>query len=219
MSPQQQALLAKLPAVLASTTAKAPDLSACMEQGARALPVAQLRELVDAGNSTAADKIQGQLANPCIAQGHGAAQVRAVVVASIKGQITASLPASFKSCVVAKATQIQPAQLAQLMADEEQGTSAGTAKLHAFGVTLGKQCASDPKVLSGLRTTFLGPVESGLKSSGYSKAFTQCVVSKAQKVSLAQLRRMVLDPAKASAYGETLGKAWAKACIASGASP
>jgi hypothetical protein len=199
---------------------QAPGLDTCISQKAQALPIGQLQALVKSASSpNLTPGIAEQVVVSCVSEGHGAAQLRGIIVTTIKNGFAPTLPAAFKTCVADRADQIPAPEVGQLIALASQHSSAGQAKIKQLGVTLGRQCLGQPSVLNKLRTTFLASIKQGLRSSSYSAAFRNCLLGKAAQISLAQLKATALNPTHSQATGEALGRTWAKQCIAAGAKP
>jgi hypothetical protein len=203
----------------------APDLVACVSQHAGKLPIAQLRAIANPGAnpSLQVKQIGARLDSLCISQGQGINGARNLIVAGIVREIphlATPLPPSFTSCLEAKARQVPPTQLSQLLTSyATQGSAAAQANAQSFGVGLAHQCFGDPAVVAGLRGLFVSSFRTGLQTSKFSAAFKACLLKKANQVPASEVKQMALDPAGANALGVAIGKRAAKACIASGAKP
>lgn len=197
-------------------------LGSCVTGKAGQLPISQLRELADSGAnpSPAAKQTAVQLVVACLEAGQGLGAIRSELVQGMDASFPSSLPASFRSCVDQKANQIPAGELSGLIAAYGNGDqSAVQSRATTLGRDLGLQCLGEPGVLSAVRELFLAPIRQFAQSSTLSSAFRQCVLGKAEKVSLSQLKQFVLDPAHATAVGTALGRGFAKACIAGGIKP
>jgi hypothetical protein len=200
----------------------APDLAACVNQHAGQLPISQLRELANAGAnpSAAAKQTAVQLIATCLKEGKGLAALRTVLVQGVMGSLSTSLPASYRSCVAAKANALPAGQLSGLIsAYGTGGQSAVQSQAVALGRQLGLACLSEPSVLDSFRAIFLAPIRQFAQSSHFSAAFRNCVLRKAEQVPASQLKQFALNPAGAGDLGTKLGQGFAKACIAEGAKP
>jgi hypothetical protein len=198
------------------------DLATCVSTQAKALPIDQLRSVAKSGSKPdpATKKIAIGLVTDCIKQGKGIATLHQLIVQSIKASASPTLPPAFTACIIAKANQTTPAQLSSLIADYANGnTTTAQSQARQVGVGLARQCLSDPGVIGALRAVFIAPIKKAFATSGYSAAFKNCVLKKAEQFPAAKLQEAALNPSGANALGQAFGRDAAKACIASGAKP
>lgn len=204
------------------TKALPPDLGQCVDQGAKALPISQLRDLANAGDnpSQSTRHTALQILTGCLSAGKGVSTFRSAIVREVSSTVPATVPASFKACLEARANTITSGQLSTVLsAFVTQGAATARASGERLGRSLARQCLDQPGVLGALKTMFLSPIRQFVKTSHYSAAFRNCVLHKAERISLAQLRKFALNPAGARAAGVAIGRDFAQACIASGARP
>ncbi len=206
----------------AQTTSLPSDLSSCIVQKARALPIAQLRGLAQSG-TTPSGALKPAIANvlaSCIQQGKGESALRAVIARETAAALPSTLPASFRGCVESKVRSLSAGQLSQLISVyATAGERALRSRSEQLGRSYGIACLRQPGMLASLRALFLKPIEGFARSSHYSPAFRQCVLREAQRVPAARIEQLALNPATAGAEGRLLGEGFARACIAAGAKP
>jgi hypothetical protein len=193
-----------------------------VDQGARALPIAQLRDLANAGSnpSQATKQTALRILTRCVSSGKGVSAFRSAIVREVSSRVPAAVPASFKACLEAKANSVTSDQLSTLLsAFVTEGAATARAAGERLGRSLARQCLDQPGVLNALKTMFLTPIRHFVKTSHYSAAFRNCVLHKAERIPLAQLKKFALNPAGARSAGVAIGAGFARACIASGARP
>jgi hypothetical protein len=206
----------------AHTAGLPPDLGRCVYQRARDLPLPQLRAVANAGAnpSPATKRTAIGLLTGCVEQGHGVAALRGVIVKEVNTSVPKTLPTSFRDCIEARANAISANELSRVIsAFATESGAAARANGERLGRSLALRCLDQPAVLGSLRELFLAPIRHFARTSHFSAAFRYCVLHKAQKISLAQLKRFALNPAGATAQGVEIGRGFARACIASGATP
>jgi hypothetical protein len=220
-SAERAKLAGEVAAQLKSSTVPA-DLAACVSTQAQGLPIDELRSVAksSANPGPATKKIAIGLVTTCIKQGKGISTLHQLIVQSIKSSASSTLPPAFTTCIIGKANQTTPAQLSALIADYANGnTATAQSQARQVGAGLAQQCLGDPSVVTALRSVFIAPIKKAFATSGYSAAFKNCVLKKAEQFPAAKLKQAALNPAGANALGEAFGRNAAKACIASGAKP
>jgi hypothetical protein len=218
-NPERTKLAKEISSQLRAGNAPA-DLSACVGRQSLGLPIAQLRQLANAGSNppSATKQLGYRLIATCIKQGRGIATVHALIARAILSSAAGTLPAVFANCIVAKANATTPAQLAQLIsAYATQNLAVAQSRARQVGMALAAQCITAPGVIDALRPVFLAPIRRGLRAT--SAAFRNCVLAKAGRIPATQLERFVLDPSASGARGQAFGANAARACIAAGARP
>jgi hypothetical protein len=213
----------RLEAKLSGQTASLPaDLAGCVREQIRGLPISRLRQLASgsANASPATKQFAVHLVTGCIAGGSGLSSLRSLFVQRIAAAFPTTLPAGFTNCVEDKASAITPAELSAFLSLEaSQGQTAATAQAQAYGRRLAIACFGVPAVVQSFRAVFLKQFQQFAQTSRFSKAFTTCVVGKAHQITGSQLIQFALHPAESNAFGEALGRSYARACIAAGAKP
>jgi hypothetical protein len=217
-NPERTKLVAEVAAQMRASNSGA-ELAACVGQQSRGLPTVQLRKLANAGSDpdAAIKMVAARLLTTCIEQGKGVAQFRALIVQVATGSAGTTIPPAFKSCLIARVNAASPSQLAQLVA--AYGAGGQSAEAPKVGAEFATQCLDDPAVLAAARQAVLAPLRAAFKTSHYSTAFQNCLITKTNQIPAPELKRWILDPATAESHGAAFGKHAAEACIASGAKP
>ncbi len=219
-SKERSQLLSKISGQLSSSISGA-DLSNCVLNQLRGQPTAQLRKVANADNNPdpATRRLVFGFASTCVAQGHGSDAIHAAIVSSFQARTSSSTPPALVNCVLGKVKAIPDSQLAGVVSQAEVSAAAESAAGRQLGVSLARQCLSQPGVLTALRSGFLAQIKVGLRSQSLSPAFQNCVVQKAQHVPSSVIEQIALNPSTANARGQALGRGWAQACIAAGVKP
>jgi hypothetical protein len=195
-----------------------PDLSACIAQEARGLPIGQLRTLAHTGSALppAERPLVAQLIGDCLRHGKGLTAFRAAVASSIRAHIAPGLPAVYTQCAVTKSNSLTIDQLVSTIAHPGAGFQ--------IGVQLGLQCLREPAVFSALRGSFITSIKASTEASTLPAAFKACLLQKANGITQTQLEQLLIQRINGGAAAETasaqaLGRSWAQQCVASGIKP
>lgn len=191
-----------------------PDLSSCVAQRARSLPIAQLRQLAQgSGLGPTLKPVAVRLVTSCIQQGKGVPALRSVIARGVAASMPSTLPAAFRACVEHKAAALSAGQISQFLSTyANSGESGVRSEGEQVGHRLAIQCLSEPGAEASLRALFLKPLQQLAHSNRYPKAFRECVLRKAEQITPAQLKQFVLHPEQAAVIGRALGEHYAREC-------
>jgi hypothetical protein len=221
-SDERTLLLHKLSAQLSHNSFYTPELTACVTQKARALPTAQLRNVVNAGATAPPGTIRVALRMvvSCVSEGHGTSALRAQISAAAGSGLGGDLPPEYLQCLAKGLGSVPNAQLAGLVNEFAADPTKGHADAQQLGVKYGLACLGQPAVLHAMLPKLIAPIKAGFQARHYSAAFTNCVIAKAERIAGPQVQQLALAQLRGQTAGaEALGRAWARACIASGARP
>lgn len=107
--------------------------------------ILDLGKQVQAGDSSAAEKIGTDLGKECVAEGAGIDAFRAKLTGSIRSSLKGSdLSQAYQDCVVSEAgKQISDDELASILVIAVDDPAAAQTKSQAIGRKLGKKCLDD----------------------------------------------------------------------------
>jgi hypothetical protein len=183
-----------------SELASARDLDSCVLEQAHGLPLPTLRLLATSDQVSVADPLLAR----CVAQGKGLSWIRGAIAASVAGNLPSSTPPKFTHCMIAGVDGLTPADLAAALRKGATGDRSYSVRL---GRRIALECVQKPDVFAAYLPLFLTGIRASLERRHLPRAFVQCVVDKAGKMSPQTLTTLIQGgSAVENAYGQKLGR-------------